>query len=227
MTNSKVTVLAPVSIRNRYIRDETNSDRVLTIVTRLIQTGGTKKKPKHKIEYGISVNSPPRMVILDRHQLETLGISSFSAENDLVVLRRLPGDKFSRIRGRTIATGQLNCERTVRSFEIDLSKENPYEKVLKDIITLKDSNPQAARIAKAALTKFQVRAAELNLVLSFNETPSVKKVRKVAVKKDSSNVVHALHLLEDVLQSSPSDKSSEPFPTILVHTPETQVSEPA
>lgn len=221
MTKSKVT--APVSIRHRYIRDEHDSNRVLTIVTRLIQTGGTKKKPTHKIEYGLSVNSPPRMVILDRHQLEALGITG----KDLVVLRRLPGDKFSRVRGRTIATGQLNCDRTVRSFDIDLSKENPYEKVLTDIATLKGSNPQAARIAKDALTQFQVRAAALNTILKFNETPPTKGARKVAAKKDPSRVVQALHLLEDVLQSSPLDKSSENFPTTLIHTPENRVSEPA
>ena len=217
MTKRKAPVTAPVSLRTRYIRDERDNNRVLTVVTRLTQTGGTKKKPKHRIDYGISVNSPPRLVRLSNDQVKKLGLEGLN----LVVHRQMPGDKFSRVRGRTIANGQLNCERTVRSFDINLATQNPYEEVLRNIAALKSENHQAARIAEDAFLQFQIRAATLNTVLQFNEAPPVKKARKVAVKKDSSNVINALNLLEEVLPSSP-------FPTILVSTtPETQVREPA
>lgn len=73
------------NIKIRHIRDAYNYKRVMTLVTRINEDG--------TVTYAYAINTPTRYVTL--------------ASKTITMHRKVPGDAFSRARGRQIAMARL------------------------------------------------------------------------------------------------------------------------
>jgi hypothetical protein len=111
------------NLRVTYIRDPNNSERVLTIVRRL--------NKDNTVTFGTSVNKPTTWVA--RHE-----------SRNVKILGRVPGDNFSKKKGRDIAVARLNGVRGSVTLEIE-EGSSPYLTILNYLID--DSDQKVARIA--------------------------------------------------------------------------------
>lgn len=110
------------NLRVTYIRDPNNSERVLTIVRRL--------NKDNTVTFGTSVNKPTTWVA--RHE-----------SRHVKILGRVPGDNFSKKKGRAIAVARLHGRGSV-TLEVE-EGSSPYLTILKYLMD--ESDRKVARIA--------------------------------------------------------------------------------
>lgn len=115
------------NLRVTYIKDPNNSERVLTIV-RCLNEDGT-------VSFGISVNKPTTWI--PRHE-----------SRNVKILVRIPGDQFSKKKGREIAVARLNGRGCVT---LPIAEGvSPYMTVLTHLFNSKEDEV-ISRIAKSEI----------------------------------------------------------------------------
>ena len=112
------------NLRVTYIPDPNNAERVLTIVRRL--------NKDNTVTFGMSINKPTTWVA--RHE-----------SRNTKILGRVPGDKFSKKKGRDIATARLNGVRGSVTLEVE-EGSSPYLTILNFLKD--DSDQKVSRIAQ-------------------------------------------------------------------------------
>jgi len=115
------------NVKTRYIRSAKNPDQVMTLVT---------KVQDNTLTFAVAINAPPRKTTIDR--------------TGHVVWGRA-GDAFSKDRGKTLAVGRLECERSKHRHVVtfDPDTEHPLQVALRTLTsdTIRKENPRAAKIA--------------------------------------------------------------------------------
>lgn len=114
-------------LRITYITDPNNSERVLTIVRRL--------NGDNTVSFGVSVNKPTMWI--PRHE-----------SRNTKILTRIPGDQFSKKKGREIAVARLNGRGCVT---LPIAEDtSPYMTVLTYLVESKE-DAIISRIAKSEI----------------------------------------------------------------------------